>query len=153
MRRLAALFPLMLLAAACSKSEEATPKAADPKAPVSAAPVAGATPEAPKLSAAHQSVIKHLNEEGLITVPAVKAKSDELMNEIRQNKMTISQGAEVFDKWLTEYIAAHPKEVAEAKAARAAQLDQARRAAAQNPAAGAPGAAMPAPQGVKPPTP
>lgn len=152
MRRLAALFPLMLLAAACSKSEEAAPKTADPKATVAAAPV-GVPPEAPKLSPAHQSVIKHLNEEGLITVPAVKAKSDELMAQIRENKMTISQGAEVFDKWLTEYIAAHPKEVADAKAARAAQLEQARKAASQNPAAGAPGAAMPAPQGMKPPTP
>lgn len=109
-----AIFVILLSLGACKK--DGPPKSAEPTGPVvkkvTVTPPPGRVVE---MTPIHQQVVKRLNQDGMLRIPEVRAKSEELMKEIGKNGVTISGQAIIFDKWLDEYSAKHSQEVDAAK--------------------------------------
>lgn len=106
---------LILSTVACQKDK--TKSQAEDK--VVAGPVKPAkkviAPEKIGMTTAHQSVVWKLNEGGMMRIPEVKAKSEEMLKKVIEKKATLEEQAIVFDKWLNQYAANHPEEVKAAK--------------------------------------
>jgi len=123
MRRFALAVPVaVLLLSACSSKTETEAGKASADTTAKAKPAAMRSENPIQLTQPHQNVIRKLNQEGMLLIPAVRAKSDSMMKEIQAGKMNIEGGAAAFDVWLTTYAAAHPAEIEKAKTERAAQM-------------------------------
>ena len=66
---------------------------------------------------ANQVEIQHmLNDEFLIAIPEVKAKSDYFLHQARSGVLTREQAAKSLRLWLDAYVAAHPADVQKVQA-------------------------------------
>lgn len=70
----------------------------------------------PPITADHKDVIRKLNQDGMLRIPEVRAKSDSFLAEAKSQHVRIEVAAHDFNLWLTEYASTHPGEVAKAKA-------------------------------------